>query len=113
MSFYPIIRNDPIADFLQVLSRLFPFQRGLLHAYWAPNFWALYAGIDRVAGFVIRKACALGWLCGIPVMEGNSADGKVGLVHFAVLPEISSMQTMVLIAAVYAVGRNAKKESKT
>lgn len=46
-------------------------------------------------------------------MEGNSADGKVGLVHFAVLPEISSMQTMVLIAAVYAVGRNAKKESKT
>ena len=84
-----------------------------MHAYWAPNFWALYAGIDRVAGFVIRKACALGWLCGIPVMEGNSADGKVGLVHFAVLPEISSMQTMVLIAAVYAVGRNAKKESKT
>ena len=105
VSFYPVVRSDPLPDFLQVLSRLFPFQRGLLHAYWAPNFWALYAGLDRAAGFVVRKACALGWLCGIPVMEGNSADGKVGLVHFSVLPEISSALTMAIIAAFYAVRR--------
>lgn len=43
-------------------------------------------------------------------MEGNSADGKVGLVHFSVLPEISSLQTMLLIAAVYAVGCSETKE---
>lgn len=111
VSFYPVIRNDPIPDFLQVLSRLFPFQRGLLHAYWAPNFWALYAGLDRVAGFVVRKACAMGWLCGIPVMEGNSADGKVGLVHFSVLPEISSVLTMVLIAGIYIVRCETQDET--
>jgi len=76
----------------QLLSRLFPFSRGLCHAYWAPNIWAMYSFTDRV---LIYAAPYLN----LPVNHDavNSVTrGLVGDTAFAVLPEISARVTFLL-----------------
>jgi alpha-1,3-glucosyltransferase len=72
---------NPIEGFKQVLSRLFPVQRGLCHAYWAPNVWALYAFAD--------KALVLLGYAEKNMTVGSMSGGLVQEASFAVLPLIS------------------------
>ena len=52
ISFLPFIaisfKSKDISQLIQIKERLFPLNRGLLHTYWAPNFWALYSLADKV-----------------------------------------------------------------
>ena len=44
LSFGPVVftTEDPAKNLKQIMSRLFPFQRGLVHDYMCPNVWCLY-----------------------------------------------------------------------
>ncbi|XP_076181010.1 ALG6/ALG8 family glucosyltransferase xit isoform X1 [Ptiloglossa arizonensis] len=86
ISFGPFVFQLP-----QVFSRLFPFKRGLVHAYWAANAWALYIGIDKVASIIFKH---LGWL-----KMTKSAVMTGGLVQeqsFTILPTPTPLVTFLL-----------------
>ncbi|XP_018496303.1 probable dolichyl pyrophosphate Glc1Man9GlcNAc2 alpha-1,3-glucosyltransferase [Galendromus occidentalis] len=85
ISFGPFIYHGQIR---QVLSRLFPVRRGLLHSYWAPNIWALYGFCDEILRWFARK---LGF--GVPAQ--TITKGLVQEAKFAVLPNVPSWLTIV------------------
>lgn len=82
---------------LQVLQRLFPFGRGLCHAYWAPNAWALYSFADKMLAAVAAKAGLLQ-----ASTAANMAGGIVGVAKFLVLPQITPGITAALVLVAMA-----------
>ena len=90
---------DPILATKQMLSRLFPVKRGLLHAYWAPNFWALYAFVDKVLDVLLGKQSG-GVLTGRCTPSADPlVGGLVGEVSFSTLPNIHPLVTLVVTMA--------------
>ncbi|KAK3676149.1 glycosyl transferase [Recurvomyces mirabilis] len=79
----------------QLLSRLFPFSRGLCHAYWAPNVWALYSLCDRV---LIYAAPYLKLALNHEAVN-SVTRGLVGDTAFAILPNITPRMTFILTLA--------------
>ena len=84
LSFGPFIMTGQMGN---VMKRLFPFKRGLTHAYWAPNAWALYNFLDRLLStiFRIRKS-------------SSSSSGLVQDVSNDVLPDMPASITFAIVA---------------
>ena len=93
LSFGPFVLNGQL---LTVIKRLFPVQRGLTHAYWAPNFWAIYSFLDRLLATIMKKI--------YPEFQfsGGSTSGLVQESVFAILPDISIMVTIIITLFVWA-----------
>jgi alpha-1,3-glucosyltransferase len=85
-----------------VFARLFPFGRGLSHAYWAPNAWALYNAADKA---LVALAKVAGWTLGAPVGNlagGMRGHGGVGAQTHVALPTITPRATLLLTLAASA-----------
>ncbi|QLG74056.1 hypothetical protein HG535_0F05680 [Zygotorulaspora mrakii] len=108
--FAPFLNDSP-----QVLSRLFPFSRGLTHAYWAPNFWAVYSFADKILTFLMLKLPYVHKfaikiisppLIPASILEikqrmlqnNNGTKGLVQDVAFVILPQITPKLTFILTA---------------
>lgn len=104
LAFGPFVYHDVIP---QLVARLFPFSRGLTHAYWAPNVWAIYSFIDRVLIQVYQRVP----FCQYPLQKifhfdpillsdskliNTATRGIVGDIEFLVLPTITPQLTFFL-----------------
>ena len=70
--------DDPKGQVLQMLKRLFPFGRGLVHDYWAGNIWAIYSLADRIFPVVVRRVVPL-LVPGLPELVANQLEGITNL----------------------------------
>ena len=87
LSFGPFIYKGQL---LIVLARLFPVKRGLTHAYWAPNIWAIYSFVDRSIAMLMKKLNPT-----LEVSEG-STSGLVQQSDFAFLPNVPAYTTVII-----------------
>eukprot|EP00850_Spirogloea_muscicola_P021320 SM000244S08555 [mRNA] locus=s244:117083:119975:- [translate_table: standard] len=84
----------------QLFTRLFPFGRGLCHAYWAPNVWAIYNVLDKALACFMSILRRHGVLTGLelPLRSGALTGGLVGdMTPYAILPSIKPGISMALV----------------
>lgn len=91
---------------VQMLSRLFPFQRGLCHDYWAGNIWAMYLFAEKVCSFASRIHPTLDNIIPSPFPKITPAMTAI-LLLIGLLP---AMQCAYLAASSSSLNPAARQE---
>ncbi|VUZ47008.1 unnamed protein product [Hymenolepis diminuta] len=97
ISIGPFILLGKLPD---LLSRLFPFNRGLCHTYWAPNFWALYNIADKALSTsgLFPRFCSKGSQEALD-NQVSMTSGLTGNYQHLCLPTIRPIHTAFLTFA--------------
>ncbi|VDK68592.1 unnamed protein product [Onchocerca ochengi] len=92
LSFGPFIYLCGLDILKQIWRRLFPFERGLTHAYWAPNLWAFYNFADWYFYQVLK------WTKRLPsnVQSPAYISGLVQEFRHSILPSVSPIGTLLM-----------------
>jgi alpha-1,3-glucosyltransferase len=61
-----LLQENPKEQLLQIVARLFPFGRGLVHDYWAGNVWAFFCLANKVVRFLSAR---IPMLMPMPIQE--------------------------------------------
>eukprot|EP00668_Euglena_longa_P033584 GGOE01043173.1.p1 GENE.GGOE01043173.1~~GGOE01043173.1.p1 ORF type:complete len:542 (-),score=82.26 GGOE01043173.1:165-1763(-) len=97
LSLAPWLLTGRIHD---VVGRLFPFGRGLCHAYWAANAWAIYNVVDKAICFSLQRTLRPDMMCGQLSSRGLvGTSGTVVAVSHPTLFDISPAISLTLVAA--------------
>jgi len=91
-----VLQENGFDQVLQIFRRLFPFGRGLVHAYWAPNIWALYCATDKILGLAAKKVFKV--VFNNKTVSGlASTSGLTGDFQFLVLPAVPPLLSLLLV----------------
>ena len=89
LSFGPFFFVDGVSGISQILTRLFPFNRGLVHEYWAPNFWAIYMFVDKLCFFLYTKVIKNSHIFVLPHAHAQT--------ELKILPSVEPALTVAII----------------
>lgn len=107
ISFLPFLIKG---QFIDIIKRLFPVQRGLLHSYWAPNFWALYSCLDLALRrfFISNPHLYSKFSRNFDIPVSTLCNGLTGEKSFSILPDISPITSIILIGLFHLVSQALK-----
>lgn len=99
ITFTPFVHD--IESLKQITTRLFPFKRGLTHAYWAPNFWCLYNVMDKVLMKLLKPPPIARFdmdsISGTRLSSPSSTSGLVQEYGHEYLPSIKPITTFAIV----------------